>query len=295
MIQDPAPKVGRISIRLTDLPSLPEVVTRILSLSERSDSTRQFADLIATDQGLAAKVLRLVNSAFYSLRAPISSVRQASSLLGVRTLKSLALSVSAIHLFKRHLPSYDPVRFWRHALAVALAGPRIARSFGLACLDEIYVAGLLHDIGIALLVQHYPREYSRVALAASEGTREALAREAEQFGQSHPELAHTMATQWRLPSLIAQGLRHHHTPLAELPPDLGPEASSMIQVLQLADDHARRSGYSFGQVDHLDPGQQPAPGLGLLPGEVQALVGDLAKTLEELERLYLGNEKVAQV
>src|SRR6266545_3939684 len=130
MTQEPDPKVRRISFRLTNLPSLPEVVTKVLSLSEKTASTKEFADLIATDQGLAAKVLRLINSAFYSLRSPVSSLRHASALLGVRTLKSMALSVSAIHLFRRPMPPYDPTLFWRHCLAVALAGPKIARKFG---------------------------------------------------------------------------------------------------------------------------------------------------------------------
>jgi len=290
MAQDQDPKVHRISFRLGNLPSLPEVVMKILSLSEKTASTREFADLIATDQGLAAKVLRLINSAFYSLRSPVSSLRQASALLGVRTLKSMALSVSAIHLFRRQMPPYDPVRFWRHALAVALGGPKIARKFGLTCLDEIYVAGLLHDIGAGLLMQHYPRDYSEVALPASEGTPAALAREAQRFGMNHAELAYTMAAQWRLSPIIALGLRHHHTPLEALPRDFDASTRGLIQVIQLADIHARRSGYSFGDADRLDP-SQPLPDLGLMPEEAEVLVGDLQKTIEELETLYLGGEK----
>ncbi len=294
MTQEPDPKVRRISFRLTNLPSLPEVVTKVLSLSEKTASTKEFADLIATDQGLAAKVLRLINSAFYSLRSPVSSLRHASALLGVRTLKSMALSVSAIHLFRRPMPPYDPTLFWRHCLAVALAGPKIARKFGLSCLDEIYVAGLLHDVGGGLFMQHYPRDYAEITLPSSEGTPEALAREEEKFGQSHPELAYTMAVQWRLSELVSLGLRHHHTPLGALPTGLLPDARGLIQVLQLADDHARRSGYSFGDADRLDPAQ-PRPELGLQPGEAEVLVGDLQKTIEELESLYLGLEKAPGV
>ena len=155
-------------------------------------------------------------------------------------------------------------------------------------------AGLLHDVGGGLFMQHYPRDYAEITLPSSEGTPEALAREEEKFGQSHPELAYTMAVQWRLSELVSLGLRHHHTPLGALPTGLLPDARGLIQVLQLADDHARRSGYSFGDADRLDPAQ-PRPELGLQPGEAEVLVGDLQKTIEELESLYLGLEKAPGV
>jgi len=285
-------KIGRIFNRLTDLPSLPKVVEELLRLSDESASTREFASLIATDQGLSAKVLRLVNSAFYSLRAPISSIRHASSLLGVRTLKSLALSVSVIQMFKRRLPGFDPVRFWRHALAVALAGRKVAARIHLDCQDEVYISGLLHDTGIALLVQHFPEEFQLVVAAGSEGKAEYLKREERVFGLAHPEVGFNMVQNWRLPDLVRVGIRFHHTLPDELPRDLDPQGRRLIEVIQFADEYARRKGYSFSEIDQMDPEApfQGARALGLKSGEMGELEVELDRTISELESLYFEGE-----
>ena len=289
MIQNRETKIGRIFKRLTDLPSLPKVVDQLLKLSDQGTSTREFADLIATDQGLSAKVLKLVNSAFYSLRSPVSSIRHASSLLGVRTLKSLALSVSVINIFKRNLPGFDPASFWRHALAVALAGQKVAEHLKLPCHDEVYITGLLHDTGVALLIQHYPEEFSGIASPRSEGMPEEIKQEEEEFGQAHPEVGFNLAGHWRLPALIGTGIRYHHTPIDQLPPKIEPEARQLVEVVQFADTFARRSGHAFAEMDRLDP-STPLPELrssGLDSGSVPALMGDLDKSVAELGKLFL--------
>jgi HD-like signal output (HDOD) protein len=291
----PDKKVAGIAEWLTDFPSLPRVVEQLLSLSPSDATTRDFADLIATDQGLSAKVLRLVNSAFYSLRTPISSIRQASALLGIRTLKSLALSVSVIQIFKRRPTGYDPVRFWHHALAVALAGRKIAERIHLPFQDEVYIAGLLHDIGLPLLVERFPKEFARVASPGSEGLPAALALEEEAFGQTHPELGYSLASHWRLLPLVSGGLRHHHTPPAQLPVDLDREGRMLILVVQLADGYARRFGYPFSDADRLDPllPLEPAPELALDAAELEGVVGKLDQAIAELEPLFSRGKKEA--
>jgi two-component system cell cycle response regulator len=247
---------------------------------------------------LSAKVLRLVNSAFYSLRSPISSIRHASTLLGVRTLKSLALSVSVINIFKKNLPGFDPARFWRHALAVALVAEKAAQRLGFAFPDEVYICGLLHDTGVALLIQHYPEEFSQVASPECEGTPVELLREEEVFGQAHPEVGFSMANHWRLPALIGTGIRYHHTPPEGLPPKLEPEGRQLITVVQFADAYARRSGHSFAEMDRLDP-NAPLPELklpGLDGAGLAALMGDLDHSIVELGKLFLdpgGEEKAS--
>jgi len=287
MLQPQPTKIGRVVTRFTDLPSLPKVVEKLLHLTDKA-STREFADIIATDQGLSAKVLRLVNSAFYSLRAPISSLRHASSLLGVRTLKSLALSVSVIQIFKRSIPGFDPLRFWRHSLSVAMVGQKVAEKIRLGFPDEVYIAGLLHDTGIALMVQHYPAEYAKVALPGTEGLPETLARETETFGLSHTEVGFNLASHWRLPSMVGLGIRHHHT-TAELPREIDPDTRKLIDLVRFADGFARRAGFSFAEVDHLDPAAPlpEFPDIGLDPETLQAAAMGLEQSIQDMESLFL--------
>ncbi len=286
-------KAGKLFTRLSDLPSLPKVVERILKLPSDTATTRDFADLIATDQGLSAKVLRLVNSAFYSLRTPVSSIRQACSLLGIRTLKSLSLSVSVIQVFKRRQPGFDPIRFWSHSLAVATIGRRIAEASRSPLLEDVYIAGLLHDTGIALLAQHYPEEFARLSLPGSEGTPAALALEEEEFGQAHPEVAYHLASQWRLAPAVALGLRHHHTDAARLPPDIQPEARLLIELVQYSDLYARAAGHSFSEADRLDSVRTPPPPAvsGLDAQAMEALCGELDHSIQELRAIHLDFER----
>ena len=97
-----------------------------------------------------------------------------------------------------------------------------------------------------------------------------------------------MAKLWRLPPLVIQGIRYHHTPPEKLPEDLEPDAARLIEVVQLADRCARRSGYSFGEFDQLDPEVPlvPSEGLGITTETLDEIVSQLKDPLEQLEQLY---------
>src|SRR5512134_2649146 len=98
MLKQHDERIAKIFKHAPDLPTLPAAVQGLLQLPERDATARDYAEIIGTDQGLTARVLRLVNSAFYSLRVPISSLQHASTLLGTKTLKSMALSVSVMNV-----------------------------------------------------------------------------------------------------------------------------------------------------------------------------------------------------
>ena len=125
MIERPAEKIARVLKTLVEIPSLPEAVRGVLELSEQSSDTRQLAAWIRKDHGLATKVQRIVNSAFYSLTTPISSLTHASSLLGAKTIKSLALTISLMDITKYCCAGFDSRLFWRHSLAVAIGARRL--------------------------------------------------------------------------------------------------------------------------------------------------------------------------
>lgn len=155
-------RLSKILRRIVDVPSYAAVVEKLIELPEEEQSPRQFASLIATDQGLASKVLRLVNSAFFSLKTPVLSIPRASSMLGVRTLRSLAQSVSVMSVFKRPCSGFYPLSLWRHSLCVAIASRKLAELFLPSKADDLYVAGLLHDLGIGLLVHYFSDDYARI-------------------------------------------------------------------------------------------------------------------------------------
>jgi HD-like signal output (HDOD) protein len=273
---------------LKSVPPLPKTVEKILCLPETSTSITVFADLISSDQRLSVKVLRLVNSDFFGLPSQISSLRQAVPLLGVRSLKGFALSEYTLRLFRRAGPGLDPVRFLRHALVVGLSGYKIAEWLGLPWQEEIYLAGLVHDIGLALISQYQPTPFFKLALPGKEGSPASLSAELEEFGDDHPEVGHQMALRWRLPAMTGLGIRYHHTPLRELPAGLGNEAAQVVGVLQVADGYARSTGHAFSDFDRLErlSSFEAYERKTFSVDAIDAMVGDLVPMMANLDSLF---------
>jgi HD-like signal output (HDOD) protein len=236
-------RIAKIFKSLCEIPSLPAAVEKLVQLSEKDSTPRDFAELIERDQGLTAKVLRLVNSAFYSLRTPIASLRHASTLLGTRTLKSLTLSVSVMNLFHRACAGFEPLAFWRHSISVALASKKLGALVLPALEEDLYVAGLLHDIGVALLVQHLSTDYALVLKLAKAQKRNLAEIEEEVFGVSHAEVGCTLASRWRLPPLVCDCIRYHES--SQGTPGVPAEHAKVIDIVRFADEWADWCGLDF--------------------------------------------------
>ena len=199
---------------LSDLPSLSPVLAHLIATLGREDaSVAEVAAIIRQDPVIAARVLRAANSAAYIGRSPVSSIRDALLRLGLARIRRLALVASL----------YDavPVRgtraareiFWRHSLAVAHGSEIIARhAIAAPDLDpeSIFLAGLLHDLGLLVLESHYPKEASAVkSYAEAKGVALCLA-ELEVLQTDHGELGALLATHWTMPESIASAIRVHH-------------------------------------------------------------------------------------
>ncbi len=279
-------KLARIFSRLTDLPSLPRVVDRLLQLPENANF-KDFANLIQLDQGLTAKVLKLVNSAFYSLKTPVSNLAHACGLLGIRTVKSLVLSVSVMQAFKRRCEGFDPVQFWRNGLATAIVARKIALkvAFPPEAAEEVYIAGLLHASGIPLLAQYYPKEYSEILKQSVLKKKSLLLLEEEEFGAAHPEAGGLIAAHWRLPPTISTAVRFHRTPPERLPADTSLQMVQKIDCTRLAEFWTRRAQIYFCQADPLQPAD-PAPiakWMNLSEESLNSELGNVSAAVSELE------------
>jgi HD-like signal output (HDOD) protein len=268
-LADSDDRLSRILRRVNEVPSFPPVVERLLELREEDQSPRSFANLVATDQGLSAKVLRLANSAFFSLKAPVLSIAQASSILGVRTLRSLAHSVSVMSVLRRPCGGFDPLSFWRHSLGCALAGRRIAELLLPPMADHLHIAGLLHDMGIGLLAHYFPEEYSRILERANGrnlGEVELCA-----FGTTHAELAYALACRWRLPGLVCDCIRLHEPAGARPAPAPATPRDAALEIMRFADAWTAAQGFGF------PPGEAG-------PADLE-VTGPLAEATDDLRRI----------
>ena len=269
---------------LGDLPSLPFIVEKVAAIPEDSPDSRQLEMLISSDQGLTARVLRFVNSTFDSMRPPTSSLSHAASILGHRRLKTLALGVPSRGLYRTDYGGLSPVLLWRHSLVVALAAQRIAASVIPGRTQEMYAAGLFHDIGIALFLHNIPERYTGVILRAKNDESHLIAAEAESLGVTHAEVGYTLASQCRLSPLVCECIRFHHS--AEDGDGPRPEEQSLaLAVLQYVDRWAREAGYS-----PLKATRPRCPRLSSAPSWFHSTEKDLGDILESVRREVISRE-----
>lgn len=194
-----------------ELLSLPQTLVEVMRVTrDENFSTQQLAAVLMRDPALTAKVLRIVNSPFYGLSRQVSSMNQAVMTLGTRQVTALALSTSVYAVTARWDSRIDRLRFWRHSLEVAIGARMIAEAINYPHWEEVFVSGLLHDIGILILENSYPEDSNRIwkALQSHEVITES---EEQSWGTNHARVGQFLLEQWKLPAIICESVgRHHH-------------------------------------------------------------------------------------
>jgi HD-like signal output (HDOD) protein len=199
----------------TALPTMPELATRLLRSLERDDlSLGAVAELIGRDQSLSAKVLRLANSAHYSRRQTVGSLREASMLIGLRGLRDIALAACMSGMFPA-VAGFDRARFWRHGVATAGNARTLATQLG-ADADQAYLGGLVLRTGrILMLMQDAGPVLATEAAATAPDSL--LAAELALLGCTHAEVSAELARRWRFPAELSDALQAAADPLAAQP------------------------------------------------------------------------------
>ena len=199
---------------IESLPSLPKLYTEVLDeVNSEEGSLNKVGEIISRDAGMSAKILQLVNSAFFGLPRHITSPVRAVHLLGLETVKSLILSVKIFSMFS-DLAGITLDDLFRHSLAVGLCAQNIAILEGWEQWrkDEAFMAGLLHDTGKLILMEKFPAECLKV-IESTAGTNSRI-HDAEQyiFGTTHAQVGAYLLGIWGLPEPIIQTVAYHHAP-----------------------------------------------------------------------------------
>jgi putative nucleotidyltransferase with HDIG domain len=206
------PQLRAVVGRIQKLPSVPTIYAAFQSiLSNQSVTNREVAALVTADAALAARVLQIVNSAFFRLAKRISSVEQAVTYLGFKAIRNLAMSVEVFSKWPGGTCSVlDLGLLQLHAQGVAAAANALAARTTFA--DDAMLAGLLHDIGYWVLAQECPEELGK-AVALSISARIPLyAAEIQIIGASHAEIGAYLLGIWGLPHSVVEAVAHHHQP-----------------------------------------------------------------------------------
>jgi HD-like signal output (HDOD) protein len=209
-------RLQRLIGQMDHLPSIPSLYMMIVeTINDPHASLAAVSDIIAQDIGMTAKILKLVNSAFFALRREISSANHAVAYLGLDTIKSLVLSINAFsQLETRELEGFSLAALWNHSLGTAAAAKRIAQIEGAGpkVADEAFVSGLLHDAGKAALAFNFPQEYAQALRDPVDGEVDRLGAEQRAFGASHADVGGYLLGLWGLPVPVVEAIALHHQP-----------------------------------------------------------------------------------
>ena len=206
-------KLEKIRLFVDKMPSLSTTVSKVLEICSRPDTVpNDLNRVIALDPVLAGQVLKLINSAYYSLMNKVTSLTRAIIMLGLNTVKNLALSTAIIRSVSKAKKSRAlPIRaFWAHSIAVGVMAKLLAagRGLSLAEREEYFVAGLLHDLGKIPIGDEYTEVLARVETA-----QEPLVTVEQQvLGLDHEEVGAMIATKWKLNAVLTDAICHHHAP-----------------------------------------------------------------------------------
>jgi two-component system, cell cycle response regulator len=231
-----APNTLATILASPDLPTLPAVAARLLSLmAEEETSLGDIATLIAQDMGLATKIIRVVNSPLYSFSQEITTVQRAVPILGSNAVRSLVLSFSLLAMKGSETSLFDHRLFWERSLTGAAAAMVIARQLPAIDKEEIFIAGLLQNIGQLIFAATLPSRLNTLLEQTDLGLSASDIVDIEQkwIGISHSEAGYAVGHKWGLPDLHLQTIRHHHQPNGYTGGN--PEIATQIKVVFLAD------------------------------------------------------------
>ncbi|HXS21060.1 MAG TPA: response regulator [Steroidobacteraceae bacterium] len=225
-----SPHLRAVVGRIRTVPAMPQVYSRLrAALADEATSARQIAELIAAEPAVTAKVLQMVNSAFFRLARRITRIDQAVAYLGFTAIRNLTLTAEVFSSWSQSgaPAAFNFDRMQKHIQAVATAASALARDTAFA--DDAMLAGLLHDIGYWVLGAELPDELARAVDLALRKRMLLESAETAVIGASHAEIGAYLLGIWGLPYPVVEAVAHHHAPER-----IGPHEFDTLAALAVA-------------------------------------------------------------
>ncbi len=198
-----------------ELPTIPDILFQILKILDDPDSgAADLAEVVRLDAPLTARILRLANSPYYSSRGDMADIHRCIAVLGYRTIRQVAICVSVatsvVSAAARAKGQLDYKELWRHSVATGALAKHLAEMVDYQEPEEIFTAGLLHDLGKFILEIYSPQSYGQVIRSCREQNRSLVDMEREIFGFDHAVLGEAFGFSWRFPGMLTRCFGHHH-------------------------------------------------------------------------------------
>jgi putative nucleotidyltransferase with HDIG domain len=285
-VKDPAELQAMLDA-VDDLPTIPDVLFRILKvLDDPGSGASDLAEVVRLDAPLTARILRLANSPYYCGRGDLTDIHRCIAVLGYRTVRQVAICVtvatSVINAAANAGGRLDYRDLWRHSVVTAAIAKRLAEISGHPEPEEVFTAGLLHDLGKFLLEIHAPEAYWRVIRNARRGDETLCEAEHRSFGFDHAVLGEAFGMSWNFPRVFQRCCGHHHD--APGASDPGSTEGRTLALVAVGDYLANtmdppRTDLGF------DPAAIDVVGLhraaGLRVEDVEGYLPDLQETVEK--------------
>lgn len=278
MEKDRKAEFRRALQEVKNLPTLPGIVAKLTRMAEDPDTTtEQMGRVISKDHILAAKLLKLVNSAFYGFPQKISSLSSAIILLGFNVIKSLIISASIFELMES-----SDVELWEHSLGTAVAASILAKRLGIKDPEEVSTAGLIHDIGKVAVKMELPEQYDEILNIVEMKKVSMFEAERLVLGLDHAEVGGWLAKSWFLPRKLVEPITCHHLPKASK------EEPLASAILHFSDVLIRGLGYGHGTDIWVPPLSKFAwDTLGLSAQDLDEILAQVEENLWEVKGFSL--------
>jgi HD-like signal output (HDOD) protein len=279
-----------IVARTSDLPSMPAATMAVMKETDNPNGTAQsVAALLSQDQALAVRVLRLANSAFYGVPRQVEDVPDAVVVLGMRTIRRLALIASTFPWLQRPLKGYEigPGQLWSHSMGTAVGAQVVGAKTNATRGDQAFTAGLLHDLGkVVLSVWLEGRTDSLSRIAQSEGLAFDAA-ERKILGYDHSDVGAHLGNLWNMPPALVASMRYHHRP-----DEFTGDAEPLVDAVHVGNYLAKLHGATAGAEGvEAEVSEIAMKRLQLRPEDLERLADDFSVSFEKQRRLIEGIEE----
>jgi HD-like signal output (HDOD) protein len=206
-------RITILTAAIENIPTLPLIVSRVMEITANPDSSSQeLINLLSTDPALTVKILKIANSAFYSMSGRVATLQQATMTIGYKEVRNIVLSSAVFNNFAKlkKVQGFDAHLFWRHSFVTGLASQMLAQGLKIPA-GELFVAGLIHDIGKLVMAMALPAEFTNISKMTGNVGMENLLAEKHVLGLTHEGVGARLLKRWAFPPhLVAVAGCHHH-------------------------------------------------------------------------------------
>jgi putative nucleotidyltransferase with HDIG domain len=235
---------AELILKSCEIPAVPMVALKVLRLmNDPNTDIGVLQDTIMADQALAARVLRVANSAYFGSRRNVDTISAAIIMMGFQTIKNLVLAASTKQVYKSF--GLLEQKLWEHSIGVSVAASILAREVSGVNAEEATVAGLLHDIGKVIMNNSQPERFSILTEMVYNDRVPFFEREKEIFGFGHAEVGGLFAEKWGFPDGLCDVIRRHHFAHYDDLMELEPARRTLCTVTTLADALCIRLGVGY--------------------------------------------------